>query len=471
MALDITPIRERLRAAGQDHLLAFYAELTPARLQALLAQLDALDLPLIQTLFAQKDASADALPPVAALQQPPVIEFVAQRRGNADFDRAWAAGEAALRKDRVAVFMVAGGQGTRLGFDHPKGCFPLGPVTERTLFQLHAEKIRALRQQYRCRLPFLVMTSPDNHEETQAFFRQHQFFGLGAETVSFFSQGMMPAVGNDGKILLKAKDELALSPNGHGGSVAALYNHGKLKMLRERGHDLLYYFQVDNPMLRIAEPAFLGYHLAEGAPMSLKVIRKREPNEKLGLSLLVNGTPAMVEYSDLDRYPASDNVAGRRNPDGGLHFWAGSIAIHIFNLDFLESIARGLKLPWHIAKKAVAHIDANGAAVKPEKPNAIKFETFIFDTMPLAGRALNIETDTPGEFSPLKNKDGVDSPAKARADLTDLYAGWLEAAGHTLVKGADGRSAAMIEISPLTSLFGEGLEKVKLAAGKQGIVL
>ncbi|MGH7143321.1 MAG: UTP--glucose-1-phosphate uridylyltransferase [Planctomycetota bacterium] len=468
---DLETIRARLSAAGQEHLLQFWPELSEPARAAFAAQLAALDLDLVRRLFATRDQPSDVLPPAEALEHPPVIEFSRQHRGDGEFDAAWAQGEAALRADRVVAFVVAGGQGTRLGFDHPKGCFPIGPVSERSLFQLHAEKILALRRRYRCRLPWLIMTSPENHAETKAFFGAHEYFGLSADSVWFFSQGMMPAVGLDGKILLRDKSELALSPNGHGGSIAALHTHGIFDRLREGGHDLLYYFQVDNPMLRIAEPAFLGYHLAADVPMSLKVIRKREAAEKVGVSMLVAGQPVMVEYSDLDRYPPEANIGGRRNADGGIHFWAGSIAIHLFNRDFLEAIARELKLPWHIARKAVAHLDATGTLVKPPKPNAIKFEMFIFDTMPLAGRALNVETDRPGEFSPLKNKDGVDSPATARADLTDLYAGWLSAAGHRLPTDAAGRSAQPIEIAPATSLFGEGLENTQLPPPNRPILL
>lgn len=471
MAHDLAALRGKLRAAGQEHLLAFYDGLPTDRQAVLLAQIAALDLDLIRTLYGKREEVGDSLPPASALAHPPVVEFKDQQPGYPAFDAACKRGAQALEADRVACFMVAGGQGSRLGFEHPKGCFPIGPLTDRTLFQLHAEKIQALRNRYQCRLPWLIMTSPDNHIETQAFFAAHRFFGLKPDSVRFFSQAMMPAVGLDGKILLKARDEIALSPNGHGGSVAALATHGILDRLHADGHDLLYYFQVDNPMLRIAEPAFLGYHLEAQVPMSLKVVRKQEPNEKVGVSLLVHGKPAMVEYSDLDRYKPEDNVAGRRNADGGIHFWAGSIAIHIFNVDFLDQIARGLKLPWHIAKKAVAHLDGAGHTVKPDKPNAIKFETFIFDTMPLAGRVLNVETDKPGEFSPLKNKEGIDSPATAKADMTDLYAGWLTTAGHDIPRRADGRPAQPIEISPLTSLFGEGLKNVRLPAIGQPWVL
>ncbi|HTL51013.1 MAG TPA: UTP--glucose-1-phosphate uridylyltransferase, partial [Planctomycetota bacterium] len=252
MAPNLAQLREKLQAAGQEHLLAFHAELPASSQAALLQQIEALDLPLIRSLYEKKDAVGDALPPADALKQPPVIEWQHQRKGNREHDAAWAQGEAALRADRVAAFMVAGGQGSRLGFDHPKGCFPIGPISERPLFQLHAEKILALRKRYRCKLPWLIMTSPDNHEESQAFFAEHKFFGLGKDSVWFFSQAMMPAVGMDGKILLKARDEIALSPNGHGGSVAALQTHGMLERLKQGKHDLLYYFQVDNPMLRIA---------------------------------------------------------------------------------------------------------------------------------------------------------------------------------------------------------------------------
>ncbi len=359
-----------------------------------------------------------------------------------------------MRAGAVAVVLVAGGQGTRLGHDGPKGTYRIGPVSGKSLFQVHAEKALALGRRYGPPLPLYVMTSPDNDAVTRRFFAAHDFFGLDPEQVVFFSQGTMPAVERDtGKLMLADKGSLATSPNGHGGVLQALADGGHLHYLACRGVRHLFYYQVDNPLVKVADPTYLGHHIEAGAEMSLKVVLKRTAQEKLGVVVEVDGRPRVIEYSDL---PA--DLAGRRAPDGGLEIWAGSIAVHLFDVAFLQRLAgAGAMLPYHRALKKVARLDDGGRPVWPAAPNAVKFELFVFDALPLAQSLLVVETSRPEEFEPLKNAAGENSPATVRQALSDLYAAWLNGAGVEVVRRPDGSAAVAIEIGPLLALDAEEL--------------
>lgn len=347
-------------------------------------------------------------------------------------------GEAALRAGEIAVLLVAGGQGSRLGFDKPKGMFPVGPVSGATLFQIHAEKVLALRKRYQTSIPFLVMTSPATHLETTEFFFEHQHFGLPKDEVFFFQQGTMPALDlKSGQVLLEAPGKPFLSPNGHGGVLTALATSGLLDNLKYRGIRHVFYFQVDNPLVNIADPAFLGRHIESNSEVSSKVVFKDRPEEKVGLLVLINGRCGIIEYSDLP-----SELAQARDPHGTLLYRAGNPAIHIFAIDFLEKVARGEhRLQYHIARKKVPYYDAEqDKVVVPECENALKFELFIFDALPMAKRWLAVETTREEEFAPLKNLTGHDSPATVRELMLAQARRWL------------GLLDGEVEISPLFAL-------------------
>ncbi len=376
-----------------------------------------------------------------------------------------AIGEKALAAGEVAVVIVAGGSGTRLGFDGPKGTYPIAPVSAASLFQIHAEKVVALSRRHGRMIPLYIMTSPENHEVTARFFEENDNFGLSH--VRFFVQGQMPAVDREsGQILLAEKGHVALSPDGHGGTLYALAAPGRspvpscLEEMRELGVRTIFYFQVDNPMVKIADPAFLGLHRQADAEMSFKVIEKIAPDEKLGVVVRVDGKPQVIEYSDL---PAE--LAELREPDGGLQLWAGSIAVHALERSFVERLVQGdTRLPFHRAIKKVPFVDSNGDIIRPDAPNAVKFERFIFDALPMAGRFALVETDRAVEFEPLKNATGPDSPATVRQRMSDQFADWLEAAGAKVERRSDGSVPFGIEISPLYALDAAEL-KAKLPPG------
>ncbi|MBX9625565.1 MAG: UDPGP type 1 family protein, partial [Gemmataceae bacterium] len=359
------------------------------------------------------------------------------------------AGEAALRRGEVAALVVAGGQGSRLGFDHPKGMYPVGPVSGASLFRVHAEKVLALSRRYGRPVPLLVMTSPATHAETEVYFRDQRFFGLAEGDVRFFQQGTMPALdAATGRLLLEAPGRLFLSPNGHGGTLTALAETGLLADLEARGVRHVFYFQVDNPLVRVCDPGFVGRHVEAGSEASSRVLFKTEPGEKVGLLADVDGRCVIIEYSDL---PA--DMAAERGPDGTLRFRAGSPAIHLFSVAFLKRVTGGGGLPFHVARKKVPYYDpATGRAVTPAAENALKFERFVFDALPLAGRWLAVEARREEEFAPLKNASGPDSPETVRRALSGLHAGWLEAAGVVVPRDAAGDPVHPIEVSPLVAL-------------------
>jgi len=365
--------------------------------------------------------------------------------------RAREIGEDALRGGRVAAFLVAGGQGSRLGFDGPKGKFAISPLRGKTLFQLHAEKILALGRKYGRTIPWYIMTSKTNHKETVDFFKSNDFFGLESDHVSFFEQEMIPALGAEGQLLLESPGTVFMNPNGHGGSLSALKRSGALTDMRTRGVDLIYYFQVDNVLINICDPVFLGHHLEGGAEMSAKIVAKTDPDEKVGVLARVDGRLGVVEYSDLP-----DAAKRAIDADGSLRFRAGSIAIHVFNREFVERETAGrLRLPWHVAHKKIACLNRAGQRVDPEKPNGYKFETFVFDALGDAHKVRFLEVSREDEFSPVKNAEGQSSPETARRDMVRQFKRWLQAAGASVPQGA-------VEISPLFALESAEL-KDKLA--------
>ena len=461
---DESSLVARLKEHGQDHLLRWVDELDPAARDRLVAEVDALDLPLVDRLF--RDLGRSEAAAITGAVTPIPVERLPRTDGERVARRHVAAvGEAMLANGEVGVIIVAGGSGTRLGFEGPKGTYPIAPVTGHSLFQIHAEKVLALSRRYGRPVPLFIMTSPENYATTSRFFAEHKNFGLNH--VRFFVQGSMPAVDRaTGKVLLASKDHVALSPDGHGGTLYALAQHGAgstpscLKEMDDLGVRTLFYFQVDNPMVRIADPAFLGLHRQAEADMSFKVIEKREPDEKVGVVVAVDGRPQVIEYSDL---PSS--LAELRDPDGSLQLWAGSIAVHILERKFVEQLVEGeTLLPFHRAIKKVPFVDADGATIKPDAPNAVKFERFIFDALPMASKYALVECDRSVEFEPLKNATGPDSPATVRQRMSDQFADWLEAAGARVERAADGSVPFGIEISPLYALDAAEL-KSKVDAG------
>ena len=435
-------LEDRLTEAGQAHLAEALARPDGAERERLREQVEALDLDLIGRLVGDL-VEAGGPPELGRIEPLDPQDVIPIPRSEADRERAReaaAAGAEALREGRVATVLLAGGQGTRLGFDGPKGAFPFAPITGRPLFAHHAAKIAALRERYGAPIPWYVLTSPQNDGETRAFFAEHGHFGLDPASVRFVVQGTLPAVDREsGAILLEAPDRLALSPDGHGGLLSALRASGALDEMEAAGVATIFTFQVDNPLLPVCRPDVVGHHVGAGADMSSMVVRKLAPEEKMGVIARVDGRTGVVEYSDLP-----DELAEERDDEGELVYWAGSIAVHCVEVAFVRELTEGgLRLPYHRALKRVPHVgDAD-----PDEPNAVKFETFLFDALPSARRSVTVEARREDTFSPIKNAEGADSPATARRDLNRLYARWLEAAGAGVPRDGDGEPVDL-EIDP-----------------------
>ncbi|MBR2642789.1 MAG: UDPGP type 1 family protein [Lentisphaeria bacterium] len=454
--MDIAKLRQTAENAGQSQVFRFWDELDEAGKTQLAGQLAGLDFEELNDLAADYVVKRPetAIPDDLA----PAPFFPAHPRDEAEkayYAKAVAAGEELLRAGRVCMLTVAGGQGTRLGFDGPKGTYPIGPVSGRSLFGYFAGTIKAAQEKYGKPITWYLMTSVINDGPTRAFFRENNYFGLDPEKVMFFTQGSMPAFGRDGKLLLGAKDSLSLSPNGHGGTLLALKTSGALARMEKENCDVISYFQVDNPLAPMIDPLFLGLHLLEGSEMSAIMLPKTNPYEKLGNFCVTGGRTQIIEYSDL---PAE--LAESRNEDGSLRFVAGSPAIHVISRDFVSRLTSGgrLQLPWHRADKKVPYMDADGTLVKPEEPNAVKLESFIFDALPLAAKTVILEGNREGMFAPTKNSTGVDSAESCREMLLERDARVLESAGFA-VRKADGSRIADIELAPEYAVNPELLRK------------
>jgi UDP-N-acetylglucosamine/UDP-N-acetylgalactosamine diphosphorylase len=432
-------IRPAVDAAGQGHLLAFADELSPDEKRDFARQLGAVDWAAMPGVI-RRYRDAGAAESLGDLQ-PPVVCCVNGTAGDhaVDGEAARAAGLEMIKAGKVAALTVAGGQGTRLGFDGPKGTLPIGPASGRTLFEVFADQIAAASSWAGRPIPWLIMTSPQNHEQTRTFFEERGWLGLDRGQIRFFQQGVMPSFcPKTGKLLLAGKSELATNPDGHGGVVRALVVSGELDRLQDEGVEHLSYFQVDNPLVPPLDPVFLGAHAGAGGAVSSgefssKMVAKANAAEKVGVFARAGGRTRVVEYSDL---PA--DLAGAADASGKLRFEAGSVAIHAASLAFLRSIdeAGEAALPFHRAFKKVPHIDvASGQAVEPAEPNAVKLERFVFDAIPVAERSLVLRVDREREFAPTKNPTGVDSVESARHMQSKRAQGWLRERGHEAPSG------------------------------------
>ncbi len=421
-----------LRPFGQEHLLAFWDTLDDDAQESLTRQIEAIDFALVRRLFEGRNQAGNVRELAARAEPPPAFRLNAAKNPFSP-EQARRRAEEALAAGQLGTILVAGGQGTRLGFDHPKGMFPIGPVSNKTLFQILVEKIVAAGRRYGVRIPLYLMTSAATHDETLAFFAAHGRFGLAEEDLIVFCQGTMPAVdAESGRVLLESPGRIATSPDGHGGMLAAMLRSGAIDDIERRGIRHLFYFQVDNPLVDICGREFVGYHLLAGSELSTQVIAKRDPLERVGNVVRIDGRLMVIEYSDLP-----EDAANRRNADGSLSIWAGSIAVHVIAAALLRRTAGGADipvcleesgkggrqeclphseegrqeclphrdsgLPFHIARKKVACIDPSGNRIEPMQPNAIKFERFIFDLMPHARNAIVVEVDPELAFGPVKN--------------------------------------------------------------------
>ncbi|KZT08710.1 nucleotide-diphospho-sugar transferase [Laetiporus sulphureus 93-53] len=464
--------RGRYEAAGQGHLLQFWPKLSDAERAALLGQLNALDIERVNKIYGKaisyeketaENAGKDVIEPLPEDAADSVV-------GMSEKEREWREiGLRATANGQVGVLLMAGGQGTRLGSSAPKGCYDIGLPSHKSLFQYQAERIARLQTVAAQKngkpakpvvIPWYVMTSGPTRRETEQFFKKNNYFGLSPENVVFFEQGTLPCLTMGGKVILESPSHVAVAPDGNGGLYAALRNplspessRTVLSDLAERKVQYVHSYCVDNCLVKVADPVFIGYCIQKQADCAAKVVPKAYPSESVGVVARRGDKFNVIEYSEI-----SQEQAERRNAKGELAFRAANIVNHFYTTTFLERTREFEEdLAFHIARKKIPYVDESGQTIKPTKPNGLKLEMFVFDVFPYAQHFAVLEVARNEEFSPLKNAPGTgsDDPETSRRDLLAQQRRFLEHAGATVAEGVD------IEVSPLVSYSGEGLESVK----------
>ncbi|OBZ79268.1 UDP-N-acetylhexosamine pyrophosphorylase [Grifola frondosa] len=442
--MSIDNLRQRYEAAGQGHLFQFWDELSDVEREAFRAQLEALDIERVNRIYKKAiSAEKEAVENAGKDSIEPLPEDAAE------------VGLQAVESGQVGVLLMAGGQGTRLGSSAPKGCYDIGLPSHKSLFQYQAERIARLqvvaaeeggKPAGSVVIPWYVMTSGPTRHETEDFFKKHAYFGLDPQNVIFFEQGTLPCLTMEGKVVLESRSRIAVAPDGNGGLYAALRaplspsdkSRTVLSDLSQRKIQYVHGYCVDNCLVRVADPVFLGYCVQKQADCAAKVVPKAYPTESVGVVARRGDKYSVVEYSEI-----SQEQAERRDARGELAFRAGNIANHFYTSAFLHSVAAfEEELAFHIARKKIPHVDlASGQAVKPGKPNGMKLEIVARNE----------------EFSPLKNAPGTgsDDPETSRRDLLSQHKRFLEAAGAKVEEGVE------IELSPLVTYAGEGLAAIK----------
>ena len=385
---------------SQTHILKYYNSLSDAERKSLLSQIELLDFSLLKNVEDKAEENKRGkFEPLDAVG----ISEIRQRK-----DEFMTAGINAIKNEKVGAVLLAGGQGTRLGYDKPKGMFNIGVNKELYIFQCLINNILSVVKKAGAWIPLYIMTSEKNDEDTRNFMREKKNFGYNSDYITYFIQDMAPSVGFDGKILMESKNRIAMSPNGNGGWFSSIVRAGLLNEIKKNQIEWLNVFAVDNVLQQIADPLFVGAVLCSGSQSGGKVVKKASPDERVGVLCLENGKPAIVEY-----YEMTDEMRNRLNADGQLAYNYGVILNYLFNVEKLEAIVND-KLPVHVVKKIIPYINENGEQINPSEPNGYKFETLVLDMVSMQDSCLSYEVARENEFAPVKNSEGVDSVETAR---------------------------------------------------------
>ncbi|KAF1347756.1 nucleotide-diphospho-sugar transferase [Delphinella strobiligena] len=468
---EVNELKEKYSKAGQEQVFAFWDHLSAIEKATLYQQLEPVDPEYVNAI------TKKALNPPKEVSEEATLDPLPESATSSIYDskpedlkRWYEAGLQFIAQNQVAVMLMAGGQGTRLGSSAPKGCYNIGLPSEKSLFQLQAERIWKIQKlaehthtsKEHVVVPWYIMTSGPTRKPTQDFFEKHDYFGLSKENVTFFEQGTLPCISNDGKILLETKSKVAVAPDGNGGLYSALIEAGVVADMQKRGIRHIHAYCVDNCLVRVADPTFIGFSASKDVDIATKVVRKRNAKESVGLILQKNGKPDVVEYSEID----SDTAEAKDSKDSSLlKFRAANIVNHYYSYRFLESIPEWVhKLPHHVARKKIPYVDTEkGETIKPEKANGIKLEQFVFDCFPFLSmdKFACMEVKREDEFSPLKNATGTgeDDADTSKRDIFRQGTRWLQAAG-AVVESEDNDDAG-VEVSPKISYGGEGLDFLK----------
>lgn len=453
--------------AGQGHIFDGWDELPPEDQRTLISQVMDIDFQLMTRLVGQCLQGSKGALEGRVLKPAPTERLPRLETNRQDYELCRTLGEYAIRNGEVTLVMAAGG-GPCPPHCEPAGMLPVGPVSGNSLFQLHAEKIQALNRRYRTSLRWTIVCHPAEQEQVAAFFKSKAYFGLQCTDIGFTSQDLLPVVDRRGKILLSAPGRMAMGPNGHGGVLLRLLDPGRLETLEEAGVRHIFYFQADNPLVSIADPAFLGHHIRQQCEVSSKAVRKEDPAERTGVFCQVNDATGVVEYSEL-----TEADRNKRDADGSLVLAAANVGAHVFSIDFLRRLREErIPLPFHAVERLTPYI-RRGKLVRPVEPNSFRFVAFAFDAIWLAKRTSILEVEREDEFSPIKQATGSEcSPASAQLSLSRLYARWLREAGAKLPERAGTEHGPAVEISPLFALDAAELkERAELHIPSTGSIL
>ncbi|XP_001602623.1 UDP-N-acetylhexosamine pyrophosphorylase [Nasonia vitripennis] len=456
--MSYTKLKTLLEKHNQEHLLQFWDNISEKEQELLVNELTSLNIPEITSIFHRAKSSDDAKEQLIDNKIKPIppntIESI-QQSSSAKLDSYENIGLQEIADGKVAVILLAGGQGTRLGVDFPKGMFNIKLPSERTLFHLQALRIKSLQNLAKRKLgkskdiTWYIMTSDATHDSTVDYFETNDHFGLDKNNIIAFKQGTLPCFKFDGKIILDDKYRISKAPDGNGGLYTALKNEGIINDMKSRGINSVHAFSVDNILVKVADPVFLGFCISRSADCGVKVVKKRSADEPVGVVCQVDQKYRVVEYSEI-----LPSTAELQNDKGELVFNAGNICNHYFTVSFLDEIANKHEdsLDLHIAKKKIPFLNESGNKIKPDKPNGIKVEKFVFDVFKYSNNFAVWEVIRENEFSALKNSNeaGVDCPSTARSDILNLHKRWLLNAGAKSVEGD-------VEVCPLVSYNGENL--------------
>ncbi len=445
----------KVHEADQDQVFDHWDSLPGEEQKALLAQVRDVDFQLLKRLVQQHLHNTE--PDDERVLKPVTPARLPERRvAKEEYELCRSLGDYSIKKGEVAIVTASGiaGSGTTA---EPVGMLPVGPVTGKSVFQLHAEKVRALNRRHKVSTRWHIFCHPDHLDATVEYFKENGHFRLNCSDIHFHAQELCPIVNRRGKLLLEGPGEIAMTTRGHGDVLRQLIEPEMLNVLQKAGVKYVEYFQSDNPLVKVGDSLFLGYHIKNQSQVTSKSVRKVDPSEAVGVFCYFNGTLGVVENSEL---PPEDR--DRRNEDGGLVFSAGNIANHIFSMDFLAELSQsGFKLPYHKVPSRIRYLTKSGRFVRPSEPTMIQFQSFMCDALPEARRTNVIEVEREEEFSPIKNTGGNESPQTAQRDLSHLYSQWLKHACNGFDKEMDfGRT---VEISPLYALDANELkEKIEL---------
>lgn len=393
--------RKLLEKYNQEHILSYYDELNEKEQSELLKQIEHIDFELLKELY--EKANTKVTESIGDIQP-----MHSEKRESVKNSLKYISlGEKCIKEGKLAFVTMAGGQGTRLGFNGPKGAYVLDKENNKSLFELLCDTLKEAREKYNVTIPWYIMTSRENNSDTIAFFEANNYFDYGKENVFFCIQGELPMLLEDGTCVMESKGRIKEAADGHGGVFAALNTSGAVSDMISRGVKWVFIGGVDNPLLKMVDPLFIGLCEEKGHMIASKTVIKRSPDEKVGVFCKRQGKPYVVEYTEI-----SENMANLRDEEGCLVFGQSHVLCNMFNVEFLKGL-ENMPLPYHIAHKKTNYIDSTGVECVPDAPNAYKFESFIFDAFSKADDILLLETKREDEFAPVKNSEGQDSPETA----------------------------------------------------------